>query len=108
MFAHLPSGQRKPAGHDHLVGPDDGCSQRVQLQEVPGVCGAVVVANIDLEFLGPLDATEFGGKGQAALPDVIISAFSTMALPASLDAGAQVLSLAVVEVVAEILVVRRG
>ena len=51
---------------------------------------------------------EFGSEGQAALPDVIISAFSTVALPASLDAGAHVLSLTVAEVVAEILVVRGG
>ena len=66
------------------------------------------MVNVDLEFLGPLDATEFGGKGQAALSDVIISAFSAVALPASLDTGAHVLSLAVVEVVAEILVVHCG
>ena len=39
-------GQRKPAGHDHLVGPGDRSSLRVQLQEVPGVRGAVVVANV--------------------------------------------------------------
>ena len=78
------------------------------MQEVSGVRGAVVVANVDLEFLGPLDTTELGSEGQAALPNVIISAFSTVALPVSLDAGAHVLSLTVVEVVAEILVVRGG
>ena len=57
------------------------------------------MANVDLEFLGPLDATEFGSEGQATLPDVIISAFSTVAFPTSLDAGAHVLSLTVDEVV---------
>ena len=66
------------------------------------------MANVDLEFLGPLDATEFGSEGQVALPDVIIPAFSMMALPASLDAGAHVLILTVVEVEEEILVVRGG
>ena len=66
------------------------------------------MANVDLEFLGPLDATEFRSEGQAALPDIIILAFSTVALPTSLDAGAHVFSLAVVEVAAEILTVCAG
>ena len=63
------------------------------------------MANVDIEFLGPLHTAKVGGKGQTALPDVIISAFSTVALPTSLDGGVHVLSLAVVEIVAEILVV---
>ena len=73
-----------------------------------GVCGAVVVANVDLEFLGPLDTTELESEGQAALPDVVILAFSMVALPTSLDAGAHVFSLTLVEVMAEILVMCGG
>ena len=51
---------------------------------------------------------EFRGKGQTDLPDVINSAFSTVALPVSLDASVHVLSLTIVKVVAEILVVHCG
>ena len=98
----------KKVGHDHLVVPGNGCSQRVELQKVPRFCGVVVVANVDLEFLGPLHTVELRGESQTAILDIIISAFSTVARPPSLDAGAHVFSLAVVEVTAEILVMRGG
>ena len=45
-------GQREPVGHHDLVGPGDNRSERVELQEVPGVGGAIVAEDVDLEFFG--------------------------------------------------------
>ena len=52
-------GQRELVGHhDH-----DHRNNGVQLQEVPGVGGAIVAEDVDLELLGPGGLAELGREG---------------------------------------------
>ena len=81
-------GQREPVGHHDLVGPGDHHSERVELQEVPGIGGAVVAEDVDLELLGLGGLAELGREGEAALGDVVVPILPTMVFSAALDAGA--------------------
>ena len=78
------------------------------MQEVPGVCGAIIVEDIDLELLGPGGLAELRREGEAALGNVVVPILPTMAFSATLDAGAHVLMQTVVEVVVQISVACRG
>ena len=101
-------GQREPIGHHDIVGPGSHRSQRVQLQAVPGVGGAIVAKDVDLELLGPGGLAELGGEDEAALGDVVIPIFPPMAFSATFDVGACILVETVVEVVAQIQVALGG
>jgi hypothetical protein len=99
-------GQREPVGHHDLVGPGNHRSQRVDLQKVPGVRGAVVAENVDLEFLGPVEVAELGSEGEAAFGEVDAPIFPAVTFSATLDAGAHILVLTAVELVTKIWVAR--
>ena len=75
---------------------------------VPGVGGAIIAKDVDLELLGPGGLAELGGEGEAALRDVVVLIFPPMALSAMFDAGACILVETVVEVVAQIHAARGG
>ena len=72
----------------------------------PFLC-AGAAEDVDLEFLGPGSLAEFRREAEAALGNVVVPVLPTMAFSATLDAGAHVLVLAVVEVIAQISVACR-
>ena len=72
---------------------NQGRSKRVDLQKVPGVRGAVVAKNVDLELLGPVEVAKLRGEGEAAFGEVDAPIFPAVTFSATLDAGAHILVL---------------